>query len=109
MNWCCDPSAAWKQVQTISITYGQEGKGFSDYLPTRWIYDEYKLERTTANKLDPRLLTTIASHEPTENSILSYGGTWNNPLTAIYSPQVHQRWCRQWQARRVFALWRIGY
>ncbi|MGF2410897.1 RagB/SusD family nutrient uptake outer membrane protein [Ferruginibacter sp.] len=84
MNWCCDPSAAWKQVQTISITYGQEGKGFSDYLPTRWIYDEYKLERTTANKLDPRLLTTIASHEPTENSILSYGGTWNNPLTAIY-------------------------
>ncbi len=84
MNWCCDPTAAWKQVQTISITYGQEGKGFSDYLPTRWIYNEYKVERTTANKLDPRLLTTIASHEPTENSILSYGGTWNNPLTAIY-------------------------
>lgn len=84
MNWCCDPTAAWKQVQTISITYGQEGKGFSDYLPTRWIYNEYKLERTTANKLDPRLLVTIASHEPTENSILSYGGTWNNPLTAIY-------------------------
>ncbi|WP_462251702.1 RagB/SusD family nutrient uptake outer membrane protein [Ferruginibacter sp.] len=84
MNWCCDPTAAWKQVQTISITYGQEGKGFSDYLPTRWIYNEYKLERTTANKLDPRLLTTIASHEPTENSILSYGGAWNNPLTAIY-------------------------
>jgi starch-binding outer membrane protein, SusD/RagB family len=82
MNWCCDPTAAWKQVQTISITYGQEGKGFSDYLPTRWIYNEYKVERTTANKLDPRLLTTIASHEPTENSILSYGGAWNNPLTA---------------------------
>lgn len=84
MNWCCDPVASWKQVQTISITYGQEGKGFSDYLPTRWIYNEYKLERTTANKLDPRLLVTIASHEPTENSILSYGGPWNNPLTAIY-------------------------
>jgi hypothetical protein len=84
MNWCCDPSAAWKQVQTVSITYGQEGKGFSDYLPTRWIYNEYKLERTIANRLDPRLLVTIASHEPTENSILSYGGAWNNPLTAIY-------------------------
>jgi starch-binding outer membrane protein, SusD/RagB family len=84
MNWCCDPVASWKQVQTISITYGQEGKGFSDYLPTRWIYNEYKLERTTTNKLDPRLLTTIASYEPTENSILSYGGTWNNPQTAIY-------------------------
>jgi starch-binding outer membrane protein, SusD/RagB family len=84
MNWCCDPTASWKQVQTISITYGQEGKGFSDYLPTRWIYNEYKLEKTTANKTDPRLLTTIASYEPADNSILSYGGTWNNPLTAIY-------------------------
>ncbi len=84
MNWCCDPTAAWKQVQTISITYAQEGKGFSDYLPTRWIYNEYKLEKTTTNKLDPRLLTTIASYEPTENSILSYGGAWTNPQTAIY-------------------------
>lgn len=84
MNWCCDPTAAWKQVQTISITYGQEGKGFSDYLPTRWIYNEYKLERTTDNKLDPRLLVTVASYEPTENSILSYGGPWNNPQTSIY-------------------------
>jgi tetratricopeptide (TPR) repeat protein len=84
MNWCCDPSAAWKQVQTISITYGQEGKGFSDYLPTRWIYNEYKIEKTTTNKTDPRLLTTIASYEPADNSILSYGGTWTNPLTAIY-------------------------
>jgi starch-binding outer membrane protein, SusD/RagB family len=84
MNWCCDPSASWKQVQTISITYGQEGKGFSDYLPTRWIYNEYKLEKTTANKTDPRLLTTIASYEPADNSILSYGAAWTNPQTAIY-------------------------
>jgi tetratricopeptide (TPR) repeat protein len=84
MNWCCDPTAAWKQVQTVSITYAQEGKGFSDYLPTRWIYNEYKLEKTTANKTDPRLLTTIASYEPADNSILSYGGTWTNPQTAIY-------------------------
>jgi starch-binding outer membrane protein, SusD/RagB family len=84
MNWCCDPSASWKQVQTISITYGQEGKGFSDYLPTRWIYNEYKVEKTTANKTDPRLLTTIASYEPADNSVLSYGGPWTNPQTAIY-------------------------
>jgi starch-binding outer membrane protein, SusD/RagB family len=84
MNWCCDPTASWKQVQTISITYAQEGKGFSDYLPTRWIYNEYKLERTTDNKSDPRLLTTIASYEPADNSILSYGGAWANPTTSIY-------------------------
>lgn len=84
MNWCCDPTAAWRQVQTISITYAQEGGGFSDYLPTRWIYNEYKLERTTDNKVDPRLLTTIASYEPADNSTMAYGRPWFNPLTSIY-------------------------
>lgn len=84
MNWCCNPVGSWKQVQTVSITYGQEGKGFSDYLPTRWIYNEYKLEKTTAGKSDPRLLATIASYEPADNSISSYGGPWTNSQTAIY-------------------------
>jgi hypothetical protein len=84
MNWCCDPTASWKQVQTVSITYAQEGAGFSDYLPTRWIYDEYKKEATTDGHLDPRLLTTIASYEPTENSTQAYGRPWWNSTTAIY-------------------------
>lgn len=84
MNWCCDPVASWKQVQTISITYGQEGAGFSDYLPTRWIYNEYKLEPTIDGKSDPRLLATIASYEPSDNSTQAYGRAWFNPQNAIY-------------------------
>ncbi len=84
MNWCCEPSAAWKQVQTISITYAQEGAGFSDYLPTRWIYNEYKKEATVDGKSDPRLLATIASYEPADNSTMAYGRAWWNPTTSIY-------------------------
>jgi len=84
INWCCDPSGSWKQVQAISVTYGMEGAGFSDYLPTRWIYNEYKQEKTTAGKSDPRLLVTIASYEPADNSILAYGRAWFNPVTSIY-------------------------
>lgn len=84
INWCCDPTASWKQVQAISVTYGMEGAGFSDYLPTRWIYDEYKLEKTTDGKSDPRLLATIASYEPDDNSVLAYGRAWFNPVTSIY-------------------------
>ena len=84
MNWCCNPSASWKQVQTISITYAQEGAGFSDYLPTRWIYNEYKKEKTVDGKSDPRLLTTIASYEPDDNSTMAYGRPWFNAQTAIY-------------------------
>ncbi len=83
-NWCCEPNTNWKQWTSVSITYGMDGKGFSDYLPTRWIYNEFKVEKTIAGKSDPRLLATIASYEPADNSITAYGAAWANPLTNIY-------------------------
>lgn len=84
INWCCDPVGSWRQWQAISVTYGMEGAGFSDYLPTRWIYNEYKVESTVDGKSDPRLLVTIASYEPADNSTKAYGRDWWNPQTAIY-------------------------
>lgn len=84
INWAGDPSGSWKQVQAISVTYGMEGAAFSDYLPTRWIYNEYKKEKTVDGKSDPRLLVTIASYEPADNSTLAYGKPWFNPQTSIY-------------------------
>jgi hypothetical protein len=84
INWAGDPSGSWKQVQAISVTYGMEGVAFSDYLPTRWIYNEYKKEKTVDGKSDPRLLVTIASYEPADNSTLAYGRAWFNPQTSIY-------------------------
>ena len=83
-NWTGEPSSAWKQVQAVSVTYAMEGAGFSDYLPTQWIYNEYKLEQTTAGKSDPRLLVTIASYEPADNSTMAYGRPWFNPQNKIY-------------------------
>jgi len=92
-NWTFDPTTSWKQVMTVSITYAMEGAGFSDYLPTTWIYNEYKLEPTVDGKSDPRLLATIASYEPVDNSVSAYGQPWEtflsshgvvNPLTKRY-------------------------
>lgn len=83
-NWTGDPTTAWKQVSAVGVTYGMEGAGFSDYLPTRWIYNEYKKERTVDDKSDPRLLATIASYEPADNSITAYGRPWFNPQDRIY-------------------------
>jgi hypothetical protein len=83
-NWTGEPSSAWKQVEAFSITYAMEGAGFSDYLPTQWIYNEYKLEKTTGGKSDPRMLVTIASYEPADNSTLAYGRPWFNPTNKIY-------------------------
>lgn len=83
-NWTGEPNAAWKQVTAVSVTYGMEGAGFSDYLPTRWLYNEYKKEKTVDGKSDPRLLATIASFEPDDNSTTAYGRPWFNPQNKIY-------------------------
>lgn len=83
-NWTGEPNANWRQFEAFSITYGMDGKGFSDYLPTKWIYDEYKVEKTTDNKSDPRLLATIASYEPADNSTTAYGVPWPHPQDRIY-------------------------
>ncbi|MBD1365086.1 RagB/SusD family nutrient uptake outer membrane protein [Mucilaginibacter sp. ZT4R22] len=82
-NYGGEPNANWKQVNSIGHTYAMEGFGYSDFLPTRWIYDEFKKEKTVDGNLDPRLLATIASYEPGVSE-LAYFGPWNNPKTNIY-------------------------
>jgi len=84
-NYGGEPNSLWMQVSSVGHTYAMDGYGYSDFLPTRWIYDEYKQERTVNGRLDPRLLVSIASYEPTENSTTVYGGApWLNPTTNIY-------------------------
>lgn len=83
-NWTGEPAANWRQFSGLSVAYGMDGKGWSDYLPTRWIYNEYKLEKTIDGKSDPRLLATIASYEPADGSILAYNVSWPFAENAIY-------------------------
>jgi hypothetical protein len=61
-----------------------EGAGFSDYLPTRWIYNAFKQEKTVDAKDDPRLFATIASYEPQAGKTTAYGRPWFNPQDRIY-------------------------
>lgn len=84
MNYGGEPNANWKQVSSTGRTYAMDGFGYSDFLPTRWIYNEFKIEKTVSGKSDPRLLATIASYEADDNSISAYGGAWPHAQTAIY-------------------------
>jgi hypothetical protein len=84
MNWGGDPAANWKQASAQACTYSMDGRGYSDFLPTQWIYNEYKLERTKDDKSDPRLLATIASYEPDDNSTTVYGDAWPYAPDKIY-------------------------
>lgn len=83
-NWGGDPASNWKQCSAQACTYAPDGRGYSDLLPTQWIYTEYKQEQTIAGKSDPRLLVSIASYEPADNSTKVYGDDWSYALDKIY-------------------------
>jgi len=84
-NYGGDPNSGWMQVSSVGHTYAQDGYGYSDFLPTQWIYDEFKVESTVDGTLDPRLLSTIASYEPSENSTTVYANVpWPHAENAIY-------------------------
>jgi starch-binding outer membrane protein, SusD/RagB family len=82
-NYGGEPNANWKQVSSVGHTYAMDGFGYSDFLPTRGIYNAFKEEKTVDGQLDPRLLSTIASYEPGVSE-LAYGAAWKNPKTNIY-------------------------
>lgn len=78
-NWAGEPNANWRQFCAIAVTYAPPGEtwgGYSDYEPTRSLYNTYKSETTTAGKSDPRLLSSICSYEPADNATTVYGLAW---------------------------------
>ena len=76
LNWGGVPSATWRQFSAIAPTYAARGFGFYDFFPTKWLYDQMKVEKTIDGKTDPRLLATILSYEPTDGYTKAYTKDW---------------------------------
>lgn len=84
-NYGGEPTSAWMQVSSIGHTYAMDGYGYSDFLPTPYIYNAYKQEEPVSGEVDPRLLVTLASYEPEANSTTVYGGQpWPHSEDAVY-------------------------
>ncbi|KEO74431.1 RagB/SusD family nutrient uptake outer membrane protein [Anditalea andensis] len=84
-NYGGEPNANWMQVSSVGHTYAQPGFGYNDFVPSRGLYDAFHLERTVDGRKDPRLLSTIASYEPEENSTTVYNGVpWPHAQDAIF-------------------------
>jgi hypothetical protein len=83
-NWTGEPNANWRQFAAFSVTYAPRGfsnaginyGGYKDYIPTAYLRNQFKSETTTDGKSDPRLLATICSYEPGDNSTTVYGVPW---------------------------------
>ncbi|WP_031425216.1 RagB/SusD family nutrient uptake outer membrane protein [Flavimarina sp. Hel_I_48] len=84
-NYGGEPSASWKQVSSVGHTYAMDGYGYSDFLPSHFVYNTYNEERTVNDSIDSRLLVTIASYEPEANSVGVYTNPeWPHALDALY-------------------------
>lgn len=84
-NYGGEPNANWMQVSSVGHTYAMDGYGYSDFLPTRALYEAYKSEETVEGEVDPRLLAAVASYEPEANSTTVYEGVpWPHAEDAIY-------------------------
>ncbi|WP_219921431.1 RagB/SusD family nutrient uptake outer membrane protein [Rufibacter sp. XAAS-G3-1] len=75
-NWTGEPTATWRQFIALPVAYGMDGKGWSDYQPTRWIFNEYRQEKTKDGKTDPRLAATILFYDQAEGFTSAYGTPW---------------------------------
>lgn len=91
-NWAGEPNANWRQFTALAVTYAPPGDGFGgykDYEPSPGLYTAFKQEKTVDGKSDPRLLATITSYEPGDNSTKVYGREWP------YASQ-NVRYIRKW-------------
>jgi len=70
-NWGGDPTVNWRQFSAIAPTYS--GADFYDFIPTQFLVDELKQERTIDDQIDPRYPATILSFLPDEGLTQSYG------------------------------------
>ncbi len=64
LGWVGEPAANWSKTTARAITYGPEGFGWSDVVPTRWVFDQFKVEPTEGGGVDPRLDATIFYNYP---------------------------------------------
>lgn len=59
LGWVGAPAADWSLTTARAITYTMSPFGWGDAACTRWIFDEFKKEKTVEGHDDPRLRTSI--------------------------------------------------
>jgi hypothetical protein len=64
LNWVGDPVPDNDHTTARGITYAPSPFGWGDMAINRWIFDEFKLEKTTTGDYDPRLYATITFDYP---------------------------------------------
>ena len=71
LGWQGIPSTGWGKTSARAITFAARSFGWTDVQPTRSVYDEFHQEKTTAGKIDPRILSTIFYNDTIDTHLAS--------------------------------------
>ena len=94
LGWGGAPASGWGKTSARAITYGPRGFGFTDVQPTRALYNDYQLEKTKANTIDPRLDATMFYNKP--GGMQLYGQDFATKY-ASNAGDLNDLFCRKYQ------------
>jgi hypothetical protein len=64
LGWGGVPQTGWGKTSARAITYAPRGFGWTDVQPTRSVFNEFLVEKTTGGADDPRLEATMFYNKP---------------------------------------------
>ncbi len=92
LNWVGAPVADNDHTTARGITYAPAPFGWGDMAINKWIFDEYRMEKTISGDYDPRLYATITFDYP---GCTLYGQTFQQVWGA--DPGLTKFYCRKYE------------
>ncbi|MDP3913050.1 MAG: RagB/SusD family nutrient uptake outer membrane protein [Bacteroidota bacterium] len=94
LGWGGAPASGWGKTSARAITYAPRGFGWTDVNPSRTLFNDYQLEKTTSGNVDPRLDATIFYNKP--GGMKLYGQDFASYYAANAS-DLNNLFCRKYQ------------
>ncbi len=94
LGWGGAPGSSWGKTSARAITYAPRAFGWTDVQPTRALYNEFRVEKTTTNQDDPRLDATMFYNKP--GGMQLYGQNFAT-VYAANAGDLNDLFCRKYQ------------
>lgn len=93
LGWGGAPASGWGKTSARAITYGPRAFGWTDVQPTFTLFNEFQVEKTVTNEVDPRLDATMFYNKP---GVKLYGQTFST-FYAGNPGDLNDLFCRKYQ------------
>jgi hypothetical protein len=94
LGWGGAPASGWGKTSARAITYAPRAFGWTDVNPTRTLFNDFQIEKTTANTVDPRLDATMFYNKP--GGMKLYGQDFAT-FYANNAGDLNNLFCRKYQ------------